>query len=721
MAQKRKSSGGSSTGTRAQGAGRTSNSEPRIQVFQQFTGVNFEYAPRSYTTSDPQPGESQSNLQMTFVALQDNVITADDKTFETRNNIVTLYDAPDGTKFDEAALLAGEYLYLQTSDRTLYRMRLGNDAMTPVTMDDKTSSNMEPLFKQLCMADDKLIGTTSDGGLWDGGMESGLCESMSNAKPVDDPGPLTFDDLKAMGNLVISEDYIDDECENRISLSYSLVNKYGPTAVSKSLTFFASKPTVDWSTDCYLRVRVDIPTGYDIVAIEFYYDSGESYDLLFAGRTEDIVADSYATFNWMGSMQGVDSWSYSNLIAQEKNYTAGVNASRIAYVDSRIYYWGDAANPYRLYIGGNPGNILSVSLGTGGGYVDTEPGTMQEIRYVDKYKTQSGNSIMTMLCDSPNSSNEARYNLVENTVQVSNEVNGKSWQAERIAGAVGCKSYHGARVCADGLYSVSRFGLALTTLTMEYNSQIRTNYVSSPVKPAFIDRLGEHLSKAMLLEADGVLYLAFGTGVGDEVDNLLFCYDIDLKAWWTESIPIEDGDSIVNLIHIDSESHREGIGILTKRHLYLLPLTQDDSFDTVADFTSLIVTGDLAAQQPQQGWVWLSQLEFVFDRFIGKMDVTLDCIDWFGRKMKVEKHIEHDECVYDLSEWMRVDMRVRSYRLTFRAKANYRMTHFMAKCYTTSNKAAITRGFDDRVSYRASGDIHPTFKDYNDVRKAIFT
>ena len=47
------------------------------------------------------------------------------------------------------------------------------------------------------------------------------------------------------------------------------------------------------------------------------------------------------------------------------------------------------------------------------------------------------------------------------------------------------------------------------------------------------------------------------------------------------------------------------------------------------------------------------------------------------------------------------------------------MTHWMAKTYPMSNRNGIVWGFDDRQSYRTQGDIHPYFKDYNDVRLAV--
>jgi hypothetical protein len=36
-----------------------------------------------------------------------------------------------------------------------------------------------------------------------------------------------------------------------------------------------------------------------------------------------------------------------------------------------------------------------------------------------------------------------------------------------------------------------------------------------------------------------------------------------------------------------------------------------------------------------------------------------------------------------------------------------------------SAKQGLVWGFNDSQSFRSDGDIHPTFKDYNDIRQAI--
>ena len=513
---------------------------------------------------------------------------------------------------------------------------------------------------------------------------------------------------------------MDDAHPYRIAVAYAYINKYGPTVHSDQITFYASHPVDEWHGGRYLNISGTAPTGYGIEAVEFYYTVGNSSELQFAGRY-DIPSRNGGnwSFNWYGYLDATNMWPIANLIAPTENYTEGVKASHVACIDSRMYFWGDNSQPQRLYIGGNSGNsgnLFSISPGTGGGFVDVEPGSGQEIRIVTKYKTQSGASIVTMLCDSKNATREQRFNLVENSVSLSNEQNMKSWQAEQVAGAVGCKSFNGAVVCEDGLYSISRYGLALTTMTMEYNSQIRTNYVSDPIKPVFTDKNRSVLKNSAIIECDGVIYVAFGRD-DETIDDMLFCYDIDLKAWWTVTLDLDE--PVLNLIHIDYEGYREGIGIVTAKHVYLLPLTMDDAPSDPAEFPTVIQTGELSTTQPQQNWFYLSQLEFRFDYFIGSVLVELTGIDQFGRKVKTRKHISHKSTQYNLAEYMRVDLRLQSYQIRITGTARFRMSHFIAKLYTMSAKQGLVWGFDDSQSFRRGGDIHPTFLDYNDIRQAI--
>lgn len=703
---------------RSQGGGRKANSEPRQQLFKGFGGCNFELSPREFTLGKDEFQE-QSDLQMNYVIVQDNVGVTSNQTLETRNNIKKLCDAPEGTKFTGPGILIGGEIYLAADDGNIKWGNVSDEiVLNDVVLTDKSDAAKGHDWQGFAYADSKLIGTTRENQLWTGTIGK---HELSNAKKVEQPPALTIANLDARGQLEISASMDDDSYPYRVAIAYSYINKYGPTEHSDQFSFYANYPVDEWNGAKYLQVNGDVPSDSGVIAVELYYTTGNSSSLLFAGRSDFSEDASTWIFNWFGYLDATTMWPVANLIAPTDNYTEGVPASHVRCIDSRLYFWGNSEQPQRLYIGGNSGNLFSVSSGTGGGFIDIEPGTNQEIRFVDKYKTQSGNSIITMLCDSANTAKEQRFNLVENSVSLSNEQSMKSWQAEQVAGAVGCKSYNGAIVCEDGLYSISRYGLALTTMTMEYNSQIKTNYISDPIKPVFLDKNRSLLKSASIIECDNVLYIAFGKN-DKELDNMLFCYDIDLKAWWTITLDLDNeskDEAIVGMFHIDYEGYREGIGIVTENSLYLLPLTQNDMPDVMPDFNVVIQTGELSTQQPQQNWQYLSQLEFRFDYFIGTVLVELTGIDQFGRRISTRKRFTHDTAEYNLAEYMRVDLRLQSYQIRITGTARFRLSHFIAKVYTMSAKQGLVWGFDSSQSHRRDGDIHPTFLDYNDIKKAI--
>ncbi len=713
MAKKKSSS---KKNTRGGSGGRTSSSEPRVQTFRDFAGCNFQLSPRDMSTEWADDHE-QSNLQMNYMAIQNNASIVDDHTIETRNNIVKLFDAPGGKKFTGICKLVDDELYAALNTNEIAYGKLGSGSMGGrVSLSDVDGQNKDNTWTCLDYADDKLIGMTKGLQVWTGKIGS---HTLANAKHVPDPGALSFGNLRAHGRLSISSSY-SESCAFRIGICQSYINKYGPTRTSDVLTFYASMPTDEWSSAAYVTISGSAPAGYAIRAVELYYVEGNFSEPSFLGRV-DFPAENGGgwSYNWVGYLFDTSMWTVANLYAPTQNYTEGVPASKMIVHDGRLYFWG--GNPsYRLWIGGNPGNLFSVSSGTGGGFVDVDPGSGQEIRVVPKYKTQSGNNIVTILTDSKNSTHEMRHNLVENNITLSSEQSMKSWQAEKVSGSVGCKSYNGARVCEDGLYAVSRYGLALTTMTMEYNSQIKTTYVSAAIRPAFTTKYGKQLSNSILLDVDGVLYMAFGKDDIDGVmDNVLFCYDVALKAWWTITLDVDE--PILNLVHIDYEGQREGIGIVTASAVYMLPTTKDDSPSVMPNFPVLIESSELATTIPMSQKQYVSQMEFRFDYFVGDLFIDFVCIDLFGRKVTTTKHIYYLSPQFNLSEYMRIDMRCESYKIRFRGKARFRLTHFMTKTYTYSNKVGMVWGFDDVQSHNKHADIHPYFKDYNDIRKALIT
>lgn len=721
------------TNKRAQGGGRTPNSEPKVQVFKDFNGVNFEQTTRSMQfTNAYDTYDDQTDLQMNYVFMQNNVNMSANKTLETRDNLVRLFDLPDeeDSGMSGPVILIGHKIYVAVSQDIYKGTLLETEGGRTVTFDEKveivSKTSLSHFFNCFAYYDNRFIALTDSYEIFVGDVDhtTGNVNSIENFKKVPNPTISLNGSISAKGDLTVSPGQSDSN-PFRVTIAYTYVNELGPTKVSPACMFYASKPVTEWYSGAYVVINGSVPDDYDIKAVELYYATDDASDLIFLGRVDLQQGSTSWKFNWYGYIDSTSMWPIANLVMPEENYTTGPNASEMTVIDGRLYFWGNADTPERLLIGGNPGNLLSISPGTGGGFVDVEPGSGKEIKVVCKYKTQSGNSIVTMLCDSSNTRQEQRYNLVENTISLSNEQSMTSWQAEQVAGAVGCKSVHGALVCQDGLYSVNRYGIALTTMTMEYNSQIRTTFVSDQIKPIFVDHYGyaQRLLNSNLIELNNVLYFVMGAfssqGNTDDLDNVIFCYDIDQKSWWTITLDVDE--PIRRLFHVDYEKRREGIGIVTRRHIYMLPTTDPDSLGNPSDHSFMIETSQLSTQMPQQGWHYLSQLEFHFDYFVGNATIEMRMVDIFGRKVVVKKSVNESTAMHDYVVRMRVDQRVMSYVIKITGQARFRMTHFLARVYTLSNKVSQVWGFDDSISHRSAGSVHPTFKDYNDVRDAIFT
>ena len=706
MAKKQAKKKGSTGGK----AGRAPSFEPKVQLFNQFNGCNFQLSPRDFVWES---GENdQSDMMMNYLVLQNNARVTDNKTIETRQNITTLFTAPTGVNFTDVCTLIEGELFIATSDKKVRYGKLGESLSGQVEILDIDGTTRDNTWTYLGYADDKLVGMTKGLQLWTGSLDG---HTLQNAKHVPDPPSLNFDQLKVAGSLKISS-VMNEECPFRITLRYTNLNKYGPTLPSAPLTFYASKPTTEWSGAAYLSILGSSPVGYNIVAVELYYTEDEYNEPSFLARVDLSGGDGGGwQYNWTGYLFDTSMWTISNLQIPRQNYTSGVPASKMVQHDGRLYFWGGDPG-YRVWIGGNPGNLFSVSTGVGGGFCDVEPGTGQEVTSVLKYKTDRGATIVTMLCDNKNSSKEHRFNLIENNITLSNEQSTKGWQTEKINGTVGCKSPYGAGVWADGLYAVSRYGLAITTMAMEYNSQLRVTYASSPIEPVFLQQYGNQLTGSVLLCVNEILYMTFGKPNG-ELDNIIFCYDINLKTWWSYSLDVDE--PILNMINIDHEANREGIGIITSKHVYLLPTTKLTPHDDLPTFNVLLETGELGSTQPLQNNIHVTQLEFRFDYFIGDLEIEMKCIDQLGRKITTTKMISYSTVQHNLSEYMRIDLKVESYKLKFHGKANFRLTHWIAKTYPMSNRVGIVWGFDDKQSHTGNGDIHHYFRSYNDIKDAI--
>lgn len=777
------------------------NSEPRVNSYRGWQGVNFVDAPLTWEPLETGRDKfRETDLPPNYLMVQNNLVTTDTKSLETRRDSELLGTAPDGYRFTGVAGVYRHWLFCvarstgQAWHEKICYKPLGGSSWTDITV--RVGDVDDPIGVEVCeigFYEGNLVATARDlaqsapvgllllarmdvdeehgtleinGVIWSGSAspENRICDTP---KAVDRP---TVDPSLEAVNMKFSDKAhgATTDAPIRVEVKYCYTNRLGSTLCqtdSHCATLYVEISPALWTTGRFVRVR---PGGAEdgevssITGIDLYGREGENLDWVFIGHVNVTPAQVRAGtwyYNWYGNMTDISQWLTSQLMVPTDNTTHGPDATHFSCHDSRMYYWGMESKPYRLWIGGNPGSEFSVARGLGGAWVDIEPGSGFDVKGTEKWKTTSGANIVTIMCGNRNTTKVKRFNLVETNLTLSNEIQYKSYMYEEVSNVVGCNSRWGHGVYSDGLYSLSRYGLMLTTMAMEYNSQMRNQCMSDVIDPIFTERIGKRISDGRMVCIDEVIYIVLSeeSGHDDEpvpLDNVILCYDVNLKAWYTwthdQDLTSPDSDKVLHVFAVDSDEYEEGLGVVTGEQVRLYPVTGIQQ-PVPPDFQVLVETGELVPRLPAQAFWYVQQLELRFDYFISDPDeedapptVLVEGVDYYGRQFQIEKRLnkngrrwqtendngkgwDEDEGEWteqrEHVEWIRIDKYVESFRLRIKGKARFRLTHINAKMYQQSDTIGTPYGFDARDTYhnRRGGKtvIHHYIDDYNNLRRAV--
>lgn len=765
------------------------SSEPRIATFRGWKGVNYVDSPLTWDPLESGDGKfRQTDLAPTFFMVQNNLETTPTLGVETRHDSMSIGDMPDsdkaaGWKFTGISCMHLHWLFAVArrdegqsfKERIYYRSLLSDDtsSWSVLKLSDPSSGDDPDNYEiaEIGFYESRMLATTKRGnngklflGLvsvangdisikgmdWSNNTESRSGFLVSNPH-IDDPTtPVNMTAVGMKSGSGISE---DDSHVVRIETTYAYVNRFGSTlACENHNTIYVEFSPTLWSSSSYVKLSYPgtdtrIIPGSGITGIDFYGRDTENTDWVFIGHIDVTpraggVAWSY---NWLGNMTDISQWATSQLQTPTANDTMGPEVSHFAVHDSRLYYWGVPDKPYRLYIGGNVGAEFSIARGLGGAWVDIEPGSGYDIMGTAKWKTVSGANIVTIMCGNRNTNKVKRFNLVETSISVTNEINYKSYMYEEVSNVVGCNSRYGYGVFSDGLYSLSRYGLLITTMAMEYNAQMKSQSVSEAIKPLFTERLGAYLRDGRMICINDVIYIALSedSDRSDPVnlDNVILCYDIGLQAWYTFTHDQvygngvgNDPDKIHHILAIDSDEFTEGLGAITDTQVRLYPTTGIQE-PTVPKFQVILETGELMHKSPMQEFTYIQQLEFRFDYFVGDpndpAEILVEGTDYYGRQFKIRKLLNIESRgnhgltgeQRNYIEWIRVDKIVESMRIRVKGRARFRLTHIVSKVYGEANVIGTPYGFDAHDTFKnRSGmeqEIHHYINDYDNLRRAI--
>lgn len=786
-------------------------SEPRLQQFKGWKGINLSSKPEGWTPEDPD--DNQTDLPMNFFMVQDNVLPTKTGSVETRNGLKIVATGNKNGKFTGVVEVKDNWIYAayadysdtnisesvddnRSIDHIILKRQIDNPSLPDDHWEEVPFSDIDVVestdfkhhvkwtdfgfycvdgdVKMLALANDNI--TKEDAIFISHGNKMRLVRSKKIPNPfeegawdwVDQERPGWYkrpffgvECIGDVGEVINYNTQAGNEGDQKVSVSditfyISLTNEFGTTMLcpaENAITVRTTKGMTQFDFDNYIRVYGQIggavnPTGQypstfwsentfwyteeddsgtwkrkcKATGVDVYYTQNNYTYPIYAGHAI-VGSDGTWDFNFYGALNGTYDYGGQSTAVPDENTTGGPDATHMTQIDGRMYFYGCTKHPERLYIGGNAGHEASVARGYGGAFVDINPGTGLEIKAVHKFKTASGANIVTILCSSSNSGRSKRFNLLETTISLTQEDAERTYIVEEVENVVGCTSFYGSGVWEDGMYYTDRYGIMVTTQQMEYSSQLRSTAISDPISPIFTDRLAVDMENARLTYINGTMYLALAKPDGDELERIIFCYDMQLKAWYTISLPQFSDEKIIHIFSIDYKGWTEGLGIMTESSIYLLPTTGEYDAENYENFVSCLETGEMSTTIPPTATAYLCQLEFDFDWFIGNLEITVEGVDYYGRHVKAVKRISSRNLNRNFQEWMRIDQIMRSYSITIKGAARYKLTTIIAKIYLKSKKVNLVYGFDDMISYKnrfgATKFVHRKVDSYNNLKECI--
>ncbi len=767
-------------------------SEPRLVQLRGWKGMSLQNKTLGWNADSAEHSPTETDLQSTFLMVQDNVNTTYSGCLETRNRTLKLTSKPDGLEADFTGVeyLFGNNLFCAFSDGSLWVYDISSVSPEDLVKGNLSNDGWKPIdvciasFSGHYVTSSQKVDWTSIRVISIGGEKKLLCfgtvtnfdetTKKKTTTSVSYLGNYVYDKTYEVNRYVVKASKLKDPTEDlipkgafvwqprgdvctklssddvdtvasRIRFYFAYTNDWGSTEACKVRQLnendydvgqaYVYKSFTEWDSENCIVLSGEVPRSvasyYDsygtcrVSGVDIYYSVGDNTNTAFLGHAD--VANGKWSHVWLGAYSDTSEWSSYNTNIPDGNTTGGIDACFSIQIDGRNYFWGSPEVPERLWIGGNAPNELSVARGLGGAYVDIEPGIGTVVKAVHKFKTQSGASIVTILCSNNNTGRTKRYNLIETNITVTSSLSEQTYMVEEVSNVIGCSSFWGSGVFVDGMYSLGRYGLTVTTQQMEYSSQLRSTVVSSAIDPVFSDRLAEQIENARVICINEIIYLCLAEGEGD-LSKVIFCYDTSVKTWYTYSLPITDDEPILHIFALDYHRYIEGIGIVLPSRILVIPTAgyeADTDLYRINDgnFKAYLETGEIGASMPPQALVHVCQLEFAFDYIIGWLDVDFDAIDYYGRHVHVHKLIGSAHLAHSFSEWMRIDYKVTSFNLRISGNAHFKLTSVFLKEYTNSRKVNLVYGFNSDNSYikRRGGTSyqHHAVDNYNNLKACI--
>lgn len=355
------------------------------------------------------------------------------------------------------------------------------------------------------------------------------------------------------------------------SLFYQItaLNDVGETVGSTEQTILVNKERDAWTAATenivLTWVAVTGATRYQI-----YYADAEGTEMLLDDTTGVTYTDD-------GSKQ-----PNPYIIVPNDNTTGAPKFRQMELSGNRIWATGDPGNKYRVYFSGVGQYLGYFSPFYGGGYVDIELGGRDQPIGVVHYRTGKGDSIATVLTQTP----EGRGSIWQVSLE-SLTVGATTFVVPspiKIVGSVGSNSAYGIVKAVDNVLFPNKRGIFALRNKAQMFNVLSTDEQSAPIRPSYRSIQGAYIEKICGYFYEGKVF--FSAPVGGSVNDRTFIYDLERNNWnwyWDKGYKMffehTDASGVSHLMAVPTSGGR------------LIEISENIANDLGQKFNTSLITG----------------------------------------------------------------------------------------------------------------------------------
>ena len=195
--------------------------------------------------------------------------------------------------------------------------------------------------------------------------------------------------------------------------------------------------------------------------------------------------------------------------------------------NNRIWCTNDAGNLYTVYFSGTGRQIGAFSDFFGGGWINLERGGKEIPIVVKHYQTGTGTGVATILCKTSNGQGSVwQINIISATVGSSTF---SIPSASKVVGSFGAESLLGAVQGTNNLCYPNRKGWFSLGSQQNYYGILRTNELSSNIRPYWRSFAGSQVKGICSYFYDAKIFISVPTG--DSGNDRMIVFNEELGNW----------------------------------------------------------------------------------------------------------------------------------------------------------------------------------------------